>query len=244
MKLFEPAFELARREVASMDDVRFIQVNHLHPSNDLHVRQFRTRRFDDLPEEVVSRAREARDAAQMAAIGDAPPHVRTTFFSLSGSMIHDLYGLRVLFGAPKRVVSTDIWADGSAYSTTLEYSEGQRCIATWVDLPELWDFHETLEVYGGAKRVIVKYGTGFSRTVSTLTVHEINADGTSVRKQPELDWESPFRRELRHFHDCIVNGTPNRSPVEAARDDIALIIDITRAYQSGGPIARTAERAR
>ena len=53
-KLFEPAYELAQREVAGIDDVRFVQVNHLHPNNDLHVRQFRTRRFDDLPEAAVT----------------------------------------------------------------------------------------------------------------------------------------------------------------------------------------------
>ena len=62
-KLFEPAYELAQREVAGIDDVRFVQVNHLHPNNDLHVRQFRTRRFDDLPESAVRQAQEARDAA-------------------------------------------------------------------------------------------------------------------------------------------------------------------------------------
>ena len=238
-KLFEPAYELAKREVAEIDDVRFVQVNHLHPNNDLHVSQFRTRRFDDLPEAAIRRTREARDAGRRAAIGDVPPHVLNTFFSLAGSMIHDLYCLRAMFGVPSRVVSTEIWADGRAYSTTLEYPEGHRCVATWVDLPDLWDFHETLEVYGGSKRVIVKFGTGFSRTVSTVAVQEIDADGRAVRKEPAVDWESPFRRELRHFHDSIVNGTPNRSPIESSRDDVALVIDITRAYLSSGPVLRT-----
>ncbi len=238
-KLFEPAFELAQKEVASIDGVRFVQVNHLHPNNELHVRQFRTRRFDDLPEAAIRQTREARDAARRAAIGDVPPHVQTAFFSLSGSMVHDLYCLRAMFGVPSRVVSTEIWADGRAYSTTLEYPEGHRCIATWVDLPELWDFHETLEVYGGDKRVIVKFGTGFSRTVSSLTVHEIDADGRTQRKETAVDWESPFRRELRHFHDSIVNGTPNRSPIETSRADVALVIDITKAYLSGAPVSRS-----
>ena len=240
MKLYEPAFELARKEVSTMDDIRFVQVNHLHPSNELHLRQFRTRRFDDIPAGVAEQAREARNAARRAAIGDVPPHVEAAFYSLSGSMIHDLYGLRVLFGVPSRIVSTDIWADGRAYSTNLEYPEGHRCLATWVDLPDLWDFHETLEVYGARKRVIVKYGTGFSRTLSTVTIQELDDEGRTVRRQPELDWESPFRRELRHFHESIVTGATPRSPVASVRDDTALIIDITRAYLSGAPITRPA----
>jgi predicted dehydrogenase len=238
VKLYEPAFETARREVAVMDEVRFVQVNHLHPDNALHMRQFRTRRFDDVPGEAIERTQAARRAAVEAAIGESTEIVTRAFGLLSGSLIHDLYGLRVLFGVPNRVVSTEVWAGGRALSTILEYPQGHRCVTTWVDLPELWDFHETLEVYGGNKRVIVSYESGFSRGVSTVTIQEIDADGTSVRRMPELDWESPFRRELRRFHRCIATGETPRSPVASARDDIALIIDITKAYVQGGPVAR------
>ena len=236
VKLYEPAYQAARVEVAAMDDVRFVQVNHLHPDNSLHVGQFRTRRFDDVPRHVVERAAQAREKAVRDAIGDAAPDVRRSFDIVSGSMIHDLYGLREMFGNPSRVVSTNTWAGGSAISTTLEYPQGHSCVATWVDLPDLWDFKETLEVYGSTKRVVVSYGTGFSRVVSTLTVHEVDAGGAAVRLEPAMSWESPFRRELRHFHDCIVNGAAPLSPVSSARDDVSLIIDVVRAYADAGPI--------
>ena len=41
-------------------------------------------------------------------------------------------------------------------------------------------------------------------------------------------------RELRHFQACITDGEPCRTPVEDARYDIALIIDITKAYVDEG----------
>ena len=238
VKLFEPAFETARREVATIDDVRFVQVNHLHPDNALHIQQFRTRKFDDLPPGAGEETARARRDAMNDAIGEATPEAERAFGMLSGSLIHDLYGLRVLFGLPSRIASAEVWSDGRALSTVLEYPEGHRAVISWVDLPELWDFHETLEVYGGAKRVLVSYESGFSRGLSTVTVQEIEVDGTSVRKSPELDWESPFRRELRHFHECITRGKESRSPVASARDDIALVIDITKACMTGGPVVR------
>lgn len=237
MKLYEPAFEIARAEVPTIDSIRFIQVNHLHPDNSLHVSQFRIRSFDDIPADARRRTQLARQAALRDAIGDVPPHVQRAFFILSGSMIHDLYGLRVLFGMPTRVTNTEIWAEGKAISTVLEYSDGYHCVATWVDLPRLWDFRETLEIYGESKRVIVSYATGFSRIVSTVTIQEIDAHGRSVRKQPAVGWESPFRRELRHFHECITAGATSRAPVLDARHDVALVISITKAYISGGPVA-------
>lgn len=229
-KLYEPAFERARSEVSAMEDVRFVQVNHLHPSNDLHVAQFRTRRFDDVPAAVIEQNRTARAAAIRDAIGTVEPAIIRAFGLLSGSMIHDLYGLRALFGRPANVAATEIWQDGRAVSTTLQYDPGLRCVASWVDLPDLWDFHETLEVYSPRKRVLISYETGFSRAHSRLRIQGIDDSESTFSTEPALDWESPFRRELRHFHECITRGARLRSPISETGEDIELIIEIVRAH--------------
>lgn len=239
MKVHDPAYVYAKAEVEAMQNIRFVQVNHLHPNNDLHLRQFDIRRFNDVPVEVMESTKIARTAARREAIGDAPPHVERAFFLLSGSMIHDLYGMRMLLGLPTRVVSSDIWFDGRAVTMNLEYANGSRCVATWVDLPDLWDFHETLEVYGDKKRVIVTYPTGFARGIlSRVTIHGIDANGVTYKHEPAIDWESAFRREMRHFYDCVRNGAVCRTSVESARDDIALIIHIIKAYQTQHSVER------
>ncbi len=231
MKVYDPAYEVAKAEVDSMDDVRFVQVNHLHPDNSLHLRQFRVKYFDDIPRGAREVNQAARRTALREAVGEVPPYVERAFFTLAGSMIHDLYGLRVMLGVPTRVVSTEIWNQGRAISTVLEYPQGACCVATWVDLPHLWDFKETLEVYGDGKRVLLSYPTGFARGIlSTVTIYGMEGEGTSYRKEPAVAWESAFVRELRHFHQCITQGVPCRTPVESARDDVALIIDITNRY--------------
>ncbi len=58
-----------------------------------------------------------------------------------------------------------------------------------------------------------------------------DADGTAYRTEPAVDWESAFLPELRHFHECVVDGTENRTPLASARDDIGLIIDIIGKYR-------------
>ena len=63
MKVYDPAFELAQRAVRDIDEIRFVQVNHLHPDNALHLRQFDIRRFDDYPADAVQRTGAARSAA-------------------------------------------------------------------------------------------------------------------------------------------------------------------------------------
>ncbi len=239
MKVYDPAFELAKREVRDPEEVRFVQVNHLHPDNKLHLKQFNLTYFDDIPREAGQERQKARQAALKQALGNNIPETAARAFStLSGSMIHDLYGLRDLLGMPVRVVSTEIWQAGRAFTTILEYTNGARCVATWIDLPDLWDFKETLEIYADDKRVLLSYPTGFSRGIlSTLAVQEIHADGTHGVRRPAVDWESAFVRELRHFHDCIANGVDCRTSVFDARDDIALIIAITRSYIQKQPIS-------
>lgn len=232
MKVYDPAYEYAKVAVDGMNNIRFVQVNHLHPNNDLHMRQFDIRRFNDVPAGVFEATRAAREAARRDAIGDVPSYVERAFYMLSGSMIHDLYGMRTMLGLPSRIVSSDIWFDGRAFSTTLEYPNGSRCVASWVDLPDLWDFQESLEVYGDNKRVIVNYPTGFARgLLSQVIVQGIDDQGVTYKQEPALDWESAFSRELRHFYACVRDGVTCRTPVESARDDIGLIINIVKQYQ-------------
>ena len=157
MKVYDPAFELAQRAVGEMGGIRFVQVNHLHPDNRLHLRQFDLRRFDDYPAAAIEQSAAARSVAVRQAIGDATPEVQRAFGLLSGSMIHDLSTMRAMLGLPNAVVSAEIWRDGRAVTFTLKYPSGARCVATWIDLPNLWDFKETLEIYGDDQRAGTRY---------------------------------------------------------------------------------------
>ncbi|MCY4403850.1 MAG: Gfo/Idh/MocA family oxidoreductase [Candidatus Poribacteria bacterium] len=231
MKVHDPAFQLAKQEVDSMESYRFIQINHLHPRNDLHLSQFDVERFNDVPPDALAPAHAARKKARSDAIGDVSPEEERAFFLLSGSMIHDLYSLRVMLGTPSQVISAEVWADGAGVSIVFAFPNGARCVATWVDLPELWDFKETLEIYGSNKRVLVSYPTGFSRGIlSEVTIQGIDSTGTTYTKRPTIEWESAFVRELRHFHACITDGEPCYTSIESARNDIELIINIVKCY--------------
>lgn len=231
MKVYDPAFERARREVEELKEIRFAQVNHLHTDNAHHLRQFRLMRFDDIPPEAGVALQAARQAALHQALGQVSPQAERAFFILAGSMIHDLYGLRLMLGVPERVISAEIWNEGWAINALIEYPSGVRCAATWVELPKLWEFRETLEIYDEAVRVVLSYPTGFSRgQLSSLAIHRNDAEGVPLRGEPAIDWENPFTRELRHFHQCLTEGIPCRTPLAEARHDVGLVIQIVKAY--------------
>jgi predicted dehydrogenase len=235
MKRHEPAYRFAQARVRAMSDVRFVQVNHLHPDNSLHTAEFKVHRFDDLPARVREEWQAEHDRLVAQALGypdgaALPGDVNAAYSIILGSMIHDIGNLHGLFGPPQRVLSAEIWLHGRAVSTVLAYGDGQRAVCSWVDLPELWDFKETLEVYGSRERVLVSFPTGFARGLpSTVTLHGMDADGTPRRQ--EYAWhDNPFKLELQHFGACIRAGRPPLTPGRDAIADVALVGDIVRAY--------------
>ena len=232
MKRYDPAYRYAQARAAEMADLRFVQVNHLHPDNATHLREFKILRFDDLPPDLRERSRAEGRRAVAEALGMArvPPEAESAFRTILGSMIHDIGNLHGVLGPPERVVSTELWAEGRGISTVLAYPGERRAVATWVDLPELWDFKETLELYGTRDRVLVSFPTGFSRGLpSTVVVQGSEPDGHPWRK--ELSWhENPFKLELQHFRESILSGRQPLTPGRDAVADIALVRDITLAY--------------
>ncbi|MDQ3812038.1 MAG: Gfo/Idh/MocA family oxidoreductase, partial [Chloroflexota bacterium] len=113
MKRYEPAYQFAQARVRDMTDVRFIQVNHLHPDNALHTAEFKVRRFDDVPGDLVQAARVQEQALLAEALDDPQPTeaMARAYNLILGSMIHDIGNLHGLFGPPARVLSAEIWRE-------------------------------------------------------------------------------------------------------------------------------------
>lgn len=230
MKRHDPGYLYGRERVREMSDVRFVQVNHLHPNNDLHLKEFKVLRFGDFPPEAGDALKREDAVLTREALGEATPAEIAAYHHILGSMIHDLGNLHGLFGPPTRIVSAEIWREGRAINTVLEYPGDVRCAATWIDLPELWDFRETVEVYGSRDRVLMSFPTGFAIGLPTeVTVQGMEADGTPWKKQVVVSHESPFLREIVHFHDCIANGTTPETDGADAIADIVLVRDIVLA---------------
>lgn len=230
MKQYDPGYRFARDEILAMPDIRFIQVNHLHPGNQGHLKEFTLYSFDDIPRKVIDFTKKQVNKAVTEAIGDAPEQARRIFFSLSGSMIHDISSLRGMFGPPKQVISAEVWREGTSVTTVLEYENDARCVATWTSLPALHDFRETLEVFGAGKRVAIRFPTGFDRGLpSPVTVQGMDGD-QPWQKEIVVNKQNSFKLELIHFHECVVNGKQPITDVYGARQDHALCRDIVNAY--------------
>ena len=73
MKRHDPGSSLRPRARPRNPDVRFVQVNHLHPNNDLHLKEFKVLRFNDIPPEAGVALRKEDAMLTREAIGEATP---------------------------------------------------------------------------------------------------------------------------------------------------------------------------
>jgi predicted dehydrogenase len=232
MKQHDPGYRYAKQFAGQMNDIRFVQVTQLHPDNALHLQRFHLYKPTDLGPEV--RAKMMRDEAELTATAlgmtpaQLPSDAAKAFFWVLNSLIHDIGNLNGMFGPPDRVVSADIWENGNCVTTTLEYGAGFRAVASWIDLPDLQTYVETIGVFGSRERVVVSFPTGFSVGLPTeVSTFGMNRDETPYQKQ--MSWqENPFRLELLRFHECITQGAEPLTPVRAAVDDVRLAGQIVR----------------
>ena len=235
VKAYDPAFEIAQREVSAMSGVKLAMANHVHTDNLLHTRQYDLLSFDDVPKSHSDELARACSAEIVEELGELPDDLLPVFFCLSGSVVHDLYSLRYLLDRPSRVLSATTYAGGSGITLTLEYPRGVRGIVNWIDLARVWHFDETLSVYADDRRVVLDSPTGFARGLVTgLTIEGVDADGASYRREPQVPWETAFRRELVHFYDCVVEGTPCRTPIADAGHELSVVADATRLMLAAG----------
>src|SRR6476469_3819052 len=233
MKQHDPGYRYAKGLVDRMADIRFVQVTQLHPDNALHLRRFHLYKPTDLDASLHSgmAAEEARLTAEALGLrpGHVPADAAKAFFWVLNSLIHDIGNLSGLFGPPERVVSAEFWESGNCITTTLEYGAGFRAIASWIDLPDLQTYVETIGVYGSRERVVIGFPTGFSIGLPTDVAHHgMGEDDHPYVKH--LAWqENPFPLELLKFHECITQRTEPITPVRAAVADSRLAGEIVRA---------------
>ncbi|MCY4410949.1 MAG: hypothetical protein OXC27_10810, partial [Caldilineaceae bacterium] len=187
-------------------------------------------RVDDVDAAEKDRMQRLNQESLQRAIGAQPEAVMRAYGKMLGLSIHDIYILDAAFGLPERVVSTEIWNGGGAFVSILAYPNNLRCILDTASVRGLRVFDETMTVYAPDSIVSIRFPSPFLKNAATV-VEEWSMDGSHFRESTTTaSYEEAFKLELVHFHDCIVNGRTPRTPAAGGRAQIALLIDMIRAY--------------
>ncbi len=229
MKRFDPAVERMLAELPdSAASLRYVSVVVNDPEFVPFFEQHDIVRGTDVPWDVIAATQEAEAAQVEAAVGSRHPNVVRAFSdSFLGSLLHDLnvvHGLLERMGEPlpAEVVSGDWWNEGRAVTGSLRLANGARCDGAWIGLHDTFEYHETISFFFADSVRTLTFPSPWLRNYPTI-YRRSEADGRVNAARSLTSHAESFARELEHFHDCIVDGTPCRTPPEGARLDIDVL---------------------
>ena len=181
--------------------------------------------FDDVPEETRERLAHRYRTGLELGIGTSDRTMVEAYNFLLKLGSHDSTILRAAFGDPERVLFTEIWGEDLFICSLLEYAKDVRCEFTLGHTKRKW-FDEELCAYGMKSTVAVRFPSPFLKNGPTQ-VEVTEMDGAAVSERRVVgSFEESFRRELEHFHDCIVEGREPLANVRDAKKDIEFLRDI------------------
>lgn len=229
MKRYSRAYERMREAVADLSAVDLITAYDTDGDYARIVEEAYDLLDDDLPESFVEASADERRRQTMAAIDADDPDLAATYDFHLEHVCHDVNALRGLFGGVERIQHVDFFADGRYGTAALEYERGRRCVLESGVGDRKW-FDQYIRVDAPEGMVALEFANPFVRDdVPRLRIKRGEAEVRETVETPTC--RGSFKRELDHFVACIRGDAAVRTPFAEARDDLALIVDLFRAYQ-------------
>jgi predicted dehydrogenase len=194
----------------------------------------------DAPSDLIAATQaRGRDAVREALHADPRPEQARAFEAYLGALVHDVslaHHLLASVGirAPLQLADAAYFDQGRGVSLSWSLPGSGRAHLEHLNLPGVADYRERVTVYCRDRILELTFPSPYLRHHPT-SLAERRSDGTVAGLEViehRVSYEEAFRNEVRAFHAAITAGTPVRATVEAARDDLAALLDALRLASS------------
>ena len=190
----------------------------------------------DVPRDLIDATRVRGAAAVREALGSEPDAAESRAFeAYFSSLVHDVSLAHHLLGAlgvraPLPIADAATFDGGRGVSLDWLLPGDGRAHLEHLSLPGIADYRERITAYCRDRILELTFPSPYLRHFPTRLV-ERRSDGTAAGLETteyRASYEEAFRNELRAFHAAITTGAPVRATVEAARADLAALLDAFR----------------
>jgi predicted dehydrogenase len=245
-KLYDPAFPYAKEQVGNMQDLGFVRITVLHPTNELGLSPHRIRRGNGTIVEghvdpgswtyQVHMQREAFAGGALTPLVDEAlqerknnPHLRLAYGHLTLSIIHQIYMMYGFLGEPEGVVSAETWREGMSIHILVAYPGDLRCSLDWHFLSHLKDYREEYNFYGNFDRVTLRFPSPYFLHFPSPVIIQGCQGELAWEKKVIVSYEEAFHNELRAFYDNVQNNKEPKTTVSDALKHIRFVYQVIDA---------------
>jgi predicted dehydrogenase len=227
MRVYDPGHELMRAQMEKMSPVRLVRSHDFGGNFARHGPLFplvRPRPEEGLRDQFAETISARTAAILEQAVGSDQASKRLLWSLLMGAT-HDLSVVRDLIGPPREVLYSHV--DGSRLLAGISHEQAV-CTFEWDTASgyEWWD--QELTVYGSDRTCVTRFADPYIPYVPTgARVHSLE-QGTAAIHDLDVPSEPAFRREWRHFAECIRSGQEPRTTISGGLHDVELIVELVR----------------
>ena len=142
--------------------------------------------------------------------------------------IHDINALHGLYGLPEKIISTQLF-DSNFVTALMEYKNGVHLTWESGNLTTLVDWDEQITVFGSNKSLELKFPFPYLKNAASVLNIRENEGKSACSRQIVASYDEAFKREWRHFYDCIINDKQPKTSGEEARRDLEFAVELMRA---------------
>jgi predicted dehydrogenase len=241
MKRYDPGFERVQEIFQKMEGRRLIRVHNSVGSPDRITQEiYDLVRTSDVPEEKLSAAKIREVASFLQAIGQEKEEFLSAYSLLLHLWSHDINLLRGAFGEPHQMKYAEVRVGKRVSSlpsvqvlAVLDYGPDAACMwETQAFVANEW-WNEELALFGDERTVKVRFPNPYLKNSPTIVRVEETAGGALIEQEIIASYDEAYKRELRHFYNCVVNDVEPRTSGEDGRKDLEFAIHIIQMSTNG-----------
>jgi predicted dehydrogenase len=238
MKRYDPGYLYAQQRLQEMGEIRYVQINTLHPEEEGYLQIHGLIQADDVSISKVQEIREREQKKILEAIGNISPTLQAEYTDvLLGSMVHDINSMRGLIGEPERVLFAEHWPTKEkpgGITTTIQYPGALRVVYTWIFLAELRDYFQEIAIMSSTNRLRIQFPSPYLKNFPTPVVYQYMKDGAAIKDLVIVSYEEAFEQEIKAFYEYVTKGIKPLTDAVDARNDIRILQDILAALHPEG----------